>query len=224
MKALLRQKAINLRLDQKLSYSAIKQKLGVPKSTLSYWLKNYPLSETQIKELKEKGMLNAEAGYERFRNSMCEKREKIDHGVYLREKNRLSKISKDSEYIAGLMLYLGEGEKTTPHRLILINTDYRIILFFIAWMKKFLNVSPKDIRLTLHLYENMDIKKEKLYWENKLGLPKSQFYKEQIRKLRVASFSYPGSFKHGTCSIYVGGVDRKRKVMMAIKVLLERLV
>ncbi|GEM_PF-1757964 len=51
----LREKAIKLRVEEKLSYSEIKKRLDVPKSTLSYWLRSYPLSEKRIKKLKKEG-------------------------------------------------------------------------------------------------------------------------------------------------------------------------
>ena len=45
MNSLLRQKAIELRKYKELSYSEIRKRLGVPKSTLSYWLADFPLDE-----------------------------------------------------------------------------------------------------------------------------------------------------------------------------------
>ena len=47
-----RAKAIKLRFQGK-SYSQIKSALKVSKSTLSYWLKDFPLSEKRIKELRD---------------------------------------------------------------------------------------------------------------------------------------------------------------------------
>jgi len=49
-----REKAIALR-KQEMSYSQIKKVLGVSKSTLSYWLKDFPLSKERVEELQRKG-------------------------------------------------------------------------------------------------------------------------------------------------------------------------
>ena len=42
MNSQLWEQAVNLRLTGRFSYSAIIKKLGVPKSTLSYWLREFP--------------------------------------------------------------------------------------------------------------------------------------------------------------------------------------
>ena len=78
------------------------------------------------------------------------------------------------------------------------------------------------IILNNYIHENMDIEKEKEFWENELGLSKNQFYKPSIRKLEKASFSYRESFRHGTCAIYVLGVKKKQELMMAIQAFLDR--
>lgn len=51
MHSQLREQVIELRMEKNLSYGEIRKRLGVPKSTLSYWLREFPLSEERIKEL-----------------------------------------------------------------------------------------------------------------------------------------------------------------------------
>jgi DNA-binding transcriptional ArsR family regulator len=80
MKAQLRQKAIELRVRYRLSYSEIQKKLHVSKSALSYWLRKHPLSEAEIVELRQKAWLKGAASRECFRNVMLKKREKR-HGT-----------------------------------------------------------------------------------------------------------------------------------------------
>lgn len=61
MNSILREKVIKLRIENNLSYSAIRKRLGVPKSTLSGWLNSYPLSKERIKELRLLGWKKGEA-------------------------------------------------------------------------------------------------------------------------------------------------------------------
>ncbi len=223
MKSALRQRVIELRTKGELSYSEIKRRLGVSKSTLSYWLKDFPLSEARILELKQAGWKKAEVKYERYRNTMRKKRNLVEDKVYCKYKQGLAHISDREQFVVGLALYLAEGDKTTSHRLLIANTDARLIKFFISWMEKFLGVERNKIKVTLHLYENMAIKEERDYWQNELGLRDEQFYKMQIRTLQKSSFSYQESFRHGTCAVYYGSVEKKREVTMAIKALFENL-
>lgn len=221
MNAELREKVINLRLDKELSYAEIRKRLGVPKSTLSYWLRDFPLSEERILELRRQGWKNGEASRERFRNTMRRKREERKMTLYKKWQEKFSDLSEDSHFVAGLMLYLAEGNKKNYSRIELANTDPGIIVFFVGWMNKFLEIPYSRIKVGLHLYENMDIQKEIAFWRKQLEFSKNQFYKPQVRKLQKSSFSYRGSFGHGTCAIYFGSVEKKLELTMAIQVLLN---
>lgn len=222
MNSQLREQAVKLRTENEFSYGEIRKRLGVAKSTLSYWLQEFPLSEEKIKELRKKGWKKSEVKIERFRAAMRQKRKQKDLEVYNKYQKRFTKLSKDAFFIAGLMLYLGEGDKKNRDKIGLANTDPWIIKFFIKWLVDFLGITKEKIKVQLHLYENMDIEKEKKFWEIELGFQKKQFYKPAIRKLQKSSFSYKESFRHGTCSIYVLGVEKKRELMMAIQAFIHK--
>lgn len=49
MNSQLREQVIKLRTEKELSYAEIRKRLGVPKSTLSYWLREFPLTEEKLK-------------------------------------------------------------------------------------------------------------------------------------------------------------------------------
>jgi transposase len=220
MKAKLRQQAVDLRVDGNLSYSEIKKRLKVSKSTLSYWLKDYPLSVERILELRRAGWSKGEASREKYRATMRQKKAEACYAEYLIQKKQLSKLSKDAYYVAGLMLYLAEGSKK-DHQIVMANTDPGVIRFFIRWMMDHLGVTKDEMRAHLHLYENMDIDKERKFWKEQLDFSDSQFYKNYISKLKKSSFNYRSSFNHGTCNVYAFGVERKRKLMMAIKAFMD---
>jgi len=133
-------------------------------------------------------------------------------------------LPREALFIAGLMLYAAEGGKRKDSTIVLANTDPDIIIFFIKWLEMFLKIPKEKMRVQLHLYENMDIKKEKEVWKSKLNLSKSQFYKNSIRKLKKSSFSYESSFRHGTCSLYTYGVEKRTELMMAIKAFFDKYV
>jgi len=167
MKEELREEAIRLRKQERLSYSEIKKRLDVAKSTLSYWLRDYPLSEEEIRKRQKEGWKKAQASRERYRNTMREKKEKKKQKIYERYKEKFAELSKREFLIAGLMLYLGEGTKKKRATVSTINTDPSILNFFIAWMEKFLDADKNEIKVHLHLYENMNIEKRERILEGK---------------------------------------------------------
>lgn len=221
MNASLRTQAVALRTKERLSYTAIAKKLKVPKSTLSYWLREHPLNEEEILELRRKAWGKGEASRERFRNTMREKKKIATQKVYDEQKKRLTNLSQEAFFVAGLMLYLGEGDKRNSYRICLANTDPAMIKFFVQWLKRFLGVKHDEIKVQLHLYENMDIASEVKFWKKELCVADEQLYKTQVRHLRESSFSYAESYRHGTCSIFVLGAKKKTELMMAIKAFLD---
>ena len=76
-----REKALLLR-KQGMSYSQIKKILKVSKSTLSLWLRNYPLLKERIRELQK-----SEAVIEKIRNTKRKKKEKRHKEIYKIQKN-----------------------------------------------------------------------------------------------------------------------------------------
>ena len=222
MDAVRREKAIYLRKSKRLSYSEIGKRLKVPKSTLSYWLKDLPLSDSEIRALKKTSWKKGEASRELYRNSMRKRKELEIKKIYNEQKESILPLSDRDQFIAGLMLYVGEGDKRNPSRIGLANNDPVVISFFTQWLLKFADIPREKIRFGLHLYSNMNIAKERKFWQDTIGFGRLSFYKDQIREVRTA-FSYNEGNRHGTCTVYVIGSKPKTFIIQAIKVVQEEL-
>src|SRR3989338_2239125 len=108
----LKEKAIRLRIENQLGYGSIRLQVPVAKSTLSVWLRPFPLSEKRISELKKAGLSRGEASREKFINTMREKRHEKDRAEYKKYSKKFNRISEKIFLISGLILYLAEGAKT----------------------------------------------------------------------------------------------------------------
>lgn len=212
-----REKALELRIKQELSYSQIKKILKVSKSTLSLWLRDYPLSEKKINELQQQGWKKGEAGIERFRNTMKRKREKRLKEIYERQKKTILPLNNQGLFIAGLFLYWGEGAKSKRTGLSISNTDPSVIKFFIYWLDKSLSVPKKKIKIYLHLYSDMKIGKEMEFWSKILKIPLIQFGRPYIKKNSSKRINHKGGFGHGTCNVRINSVPLAEKIFMSIK-------
>lgn len=221
MKTEVRSEALRLRLESNMSYSQIRKQLQVSKSTLSYWLRDFPLSEARIAELKLAGWTNGEASRERFRKTMREIRDRKAEELYRFQLEKMQFLPDIAYYTAGLMLYLAEGDKKNIGRISIANTDYRTIRFFMRWLEKFMDVDLKRVKVQLHLYETMDIHKEMIFWTKSLDFRIEQFYKPSIRPVLKNSFNYRESYRHGTCSTYYLSTEKKTELMMAISAFLK---
>ena len=207
-----KQKAIEMRKTG-MSYSQIKSVLGVSKGTLSPWLKDYPLSEERIRELRD-----SEQKIEKCRETKRKKKEKRLSIFYGEEKNKIFPISKKELYLAGLFLYWGEGAKSqTAAKLTISNTDPAMIKFFIYWLENSLDVSRDKMKVQLQLYRDMNINKEIDFWAKTLKLDERQFIKPYIKDNLFSKINHKGGFGHGTCNLGIGDARLSEKVFMALK-------
>ena len=209
-----RERALQLRREGK-SYREIKGVIKVSKSTLSYWLKGMPLSKERMRELRDWNELRIE----KYRETRRKKRETLLQEIYKREKNVFLPLSARDVLIAGLFLYWGEGGKTTLFSPCLSNTSPAVIKAFLFWLMKTLGVKRGKIKIKLHLYADMNAKKETAFWSGALDIPTSQFGKPYIKESKFAFLSYKKSFGHGTCNAWINDAILGKKIMMGIKVI-----
>lgn len=211
------EKALALR-KQEMSYSQIKKILGISKSTLSTWLRSYPLSKEKIRALRDCN----EQRIERYRETMRKKREKRLEQFYKEQKKLIFPLSKREIFLAGLFLYWGEGYKNYNAQLSVSNTDPSVIKFFINWLMGSLSVPKEKIKVHLHLYTNMNINKEIDFWSNELSVPRNQFTKPYIKNTSSLQINHKGGFGHGTCNVKIGGARLSEKILMSIKTISDQ--
>ncbi len=205
--------AIRMRL-QGASYSQIKAEVGVSKSTLSLWLRDHPLSDERIRELRADSPIRIE----RFRNTMHAKREGRLANVRKTVSEDLGVLSEREVLIAGLFLYWGEGGKTKPCTTTISNTDPAVLLFFLRWME-ILGVPKSRLRIHIHLYTDMNSEAELRYWSDLLGLPLSAFRKPYVKRSNRTDLTYKQKFSHGTCNVIYDNRDTAEYVSEALEVI-----
>lgn len=206
-----RRKVVELRKNGQ-TYSEIQKIVKVSKSTLSLWLKIYPLSGKQLERVKK---IKYRA-IEKFRETMKIKR-KNRLEQYLKEvKQKLMPFKKKELLIAGLFLYWGEGNKASSHTISINNTDPSVLKFTKYWYLKALDIKEKKMKISLHLYEDMNILKEINYWSRQLHIPKSQFIRPYIKENKKSDIDQKG-FGHGTCALVVHDTVIKEKILVGIQ-------
>lgn len=210
-----RQRAFELRRQQ-MSYSQIKKILGVSKSTLSCWLRDYPLSRERINELRA----TSEARIEKFRETWRRKRERRLKKLYKQSQKELLPLTQRELLIAGLFLYWGEGSKSTFDKICLSNTDPKVIKFTLYWLTKVVGIEKRKVRVYLQIYKDMDSKKIVDFWHRELHIDKSQFGKPYIKKSTKMHINHKG-FGYGTCNLIVNNTFLKEKILMEIKALAD---
>ncbi len=206
-------RAIQLRLKG-YSYSQIKEKLGISKSTLSGWLEPYPLSRERIRELRYVSPRRIES----FRQTMAKKKHDRLDKVYEKAKKDIGKLSRREIMLGGLFLYWGEGYKTATATTAVANTDPAMLKFFVEWLKE-IKAPMEKLKVKIHIYRDMNKDKTIDFWRKELDLPQSCFGQVYVKNSKLSGLSYKNGFGHGTCNILVRNRDLNEYVLSALKYL-----
>lgn len=214
-KILLKRKVVELRKQGK-SYSDILKIIKVSKSSLSLWLKDVPLTNDQKLGLVDR----RKRAVETYRKTMKLKRLRRNSSYYVNQINKWIPLTDREVFIAGLFLYLGEGNKVSRNSIGITNTDPSVVKFALYWIINSLEVPKDKIRVQLHLYNDMDIEKEINFWLTELKMDKSCLVKPYIKKSFRTSLDQKG-FGHGTCSLVVHNTVIKENILMAIRAITD---
>lgn len=216
-----KKKALLLR-KQGLSYRQINERLHIPKSTLSGWLAPHDWS----KNIKESLTVESTAQARIHIKKLNKTRDKALKSVY-----RQSKREAVSEYlvlkyhplfIAGLMLYWGEGDKSTKSasHVRLGNVDPNLLRVYITFLHELCGVQIEKIWVGVHIYEDLDENMCVQYWSKILGIPAERFHKCQVLVGRHKTKRLP----YGTCTVGTSSTYLKKKMLYWIEALYKDLL
>lgn len=213
----LKDKAVGLRKLGK-SYSEISDMLNVNKSTLSGWLKDFPLSEVQKKNIQSR----RPQWVENYKKTVRARNELRINGLIDEVKKEYKKLTRRDWEIAGAYLYWGEGEKGRNSSVSVSNTNPDVLLFTIKWLEKCYEIKREDMKFYLHLYSDMNVDLYMKYWSAYLSVNINQFAKPYVKKTERSDLSYK-SYGHGTCRLYYGSVKIKNRILALIKMFLGQI-
>jgi len=159
---------------------------------------------------------------ERYRATRLKNKTERLNKLYSKEKKTLLPLTKRDLFIGGLFLYWGEGTKANEARLAISNTNPAIIKFFIKWVTGPLKIPLKKLKVYLHLYSDMSVKKEIYFWSKTLSIPKNQFAKPYIKINSSKTINHKGGFGHGTCNVIIGDARLKEKILTNLKIIEDK--
>lgn len=188
-----KEKAIILRKEG-YSYSFIKEKTGLAKSTLSYHLAEIPFRPNK-KTIQRIGKGRAQAAITKSRRKKATLVSAQKHA-----EKKLGELSERDTFILGLGLYIGEGSKTQD-LVRLVNADAKVIKLFIRWLHQ-LGLKDENITIRVHLYPESNIHASEQFWLNQTGLSRSSLQRAcidtRVSKDRKRQSAHPYGTAHVT--------------------------
>ena len=208
-----RSKAEQLRRSGK-SYKEIRSKLGIPIATLSDWFRNAPWSiEIKNKLAGEQSLANPNK-LQLMVAATKKKFARLHEEYRLEAINEFSLLKNNPLFIAGVMLYWGEGDKIVNNSAIrLSNSEPGMIRTFYVFLVNALKIPKEKIAFHLILYPDLIDAVQKNFWSQATGLPLSQFRKSVFIKGRHPT----RRLSYGVGLIRVGNRKYKEKIMKWIE-------
>ena len=199
-----------------LSYRQIQQRINIPKSTLSYWLKNVPLKQKDKDRLYTKQIARLNIGALSHRAN----RQKVVNEIITRGSKEVPQIL-DGNIIKllGAAIYWGEGSKKDSVRI--TNSDPALILFMVRWLEGIFEVKPSELRAWLNIYHWQSQAKIIKFWSDLTGIPVANFGKPFVKPNSTGNKK--NDLYHGTIQIRVAkSADLQYRIQGIVRGILER--
>lgn len=199
-------KILSLRSERK-SYREIARLLGIAKSTVSYWLSDSAESQAIRVHLSEKSFRESRQGKIGL---ISKERWQAYRAAAAREaEEEFPQLLNDPLFVAGIMLYWGEGDKIPRGSIRLANTDPHMITVFVKFLRDIMDVPTERIRIKLLLYPDLEDHACRSFWINAARLSW-----ENIGKSTYIQGRHPHKrLPHGVCQILVHDVYHKVKIL-----------
>lgn len=211
--------AFHLRLNGK-SYNEIHAALKIPVSTLSDWFSRIGWSKDIAKKLATAVQVEHTARIVELDRIRGEHLKRVYEEAREGAKEDLKILKYNPLFIAGLMLYWGEGDKLTPHSVKLSNTDPGLIRLYVFFLKNVCRIPEQKIKAQLLIYPDLNDKECKEYWARESGLDPGQFTKSST----IQGKHKTRRIKYGVCMIVVSSKYFKVKILEWLKSLPEELM
>jgi hypothetical protein len=153
----LREKAIELRTERRMTLEEIVERLKLPKTTVYYWIKDIPIPWTEKQsEAQRKGTLAMQSKFASLRESAYEKG--------LAEAPELLKQPSFRDFV---VLYMAEGSKRSRNHVAFVNSDAALVKLAHRWISRF---TTKDMYFALQYHADHNVDELKWYWAGELGI------------------------------------------------------
>ncbi len=224
--------ALKLRLKG-FSINEITKKLGVPKSTLSGWLRGVVLSEkarTRIQSRVRQGVYNGLIKRNKLQTHIA--RQRVAR-IRNEGKELFPKLTESDLIVVGAVLYWAEGYKRplfrngkeiTAHVISFVNSDPDMIRIFIRFLIEILHIPRDRINFSMRLYAHINENEALNYWSQVTGATKSCFKKTTYLVSGASKGKRPfNRLPYGTLQVSVNSTDKFSFLMGMIDGVKEKL-
>jgi len=157
----IRQKAVRLRQEQRLTIDEIAERLAVSRTTAYGWVGEIPIPETERQSARRLKASRA--------NSARARKKRDD--AYRQGLDEFDQLSQDPTFRDFVCMYIGEGSKRNRNGVAICNSDLAVVMLGQKWISA---LSRNPTRYWLQHHADQDVEEIKQFWASCLGVPVSE--------------------------------------------------
>lgn len=163
-----------------MSYSEIENQIHVPKSTLSFWLKNLKLTPEQTKKLDQ----NKIEGLKRGSVKKIRKTLQMIADIKKSSASDIKGITKKELWLMGIILYwrerlLSGNENDLRKGVKFTSSDPYLIKFFLKWLKEIGGIKNDEIQFDIFVGKDKKSAIHEIieFWSEVVGVPEQYIFR-----------------------------------------------
>ncbi len=189
-------------------------------STLSDWFRGEEWSRTIKDKLKNSNTSVAKSRMERLNAVRGERLTELYKQAEDEARETFEKLKYHPLFVAGLMLYAANGDKTTKHHIKISSTNPKGIVLFKLFLSKICEIQDEDLHASLLLYKNLLEERSMNYW-----LVEGDLHKVKFNKTLYIKDKSPIKHMHqGVCNLGISSSYLKRKMLLWLQLIEKELV
>jgi len=199
------------------SMKQIAVSLNVSKGSVSNWVRDIVLPKEVLVNINNQCLMGREKARKTRLNNIALRQDELFRVC----REEIIPFSLRDLWVAGLMLYAGEGNKSSivgNQHIEIANSDADILRIFIKFIVKVCHVPKERIRVRLILYEDIDIEQAYNYWSKELNISRNQFGKEFIKpSYKDSPYRHLRRSTYGTAHVCLYDAKIYRRIMGWLK-------
>ena len=162
----IREKAIQLRIEKKLTIDEIAERLSLGKTTIYYWVNHLEIprkpgfdgmSPAHLAEAQKLGNAAMQAKYRKIREV-----------AYQQGLDEFEGLSSDLSFRDFVCMYIGEGSRRDRNTVAICNSDPTVVVLGNKWIKQ---EGKNKIRYSVQYHADQDLDEIVAFWSQLLGVP-----------------------------------------------------
>jgi hypothetical protein len=199
-----------------MSVKEIARVVGVAPSSVSLWVRDIPLTPDQLESLRQRNPAYNNQLRGASRNAERGRAQRLAAQREGRARMRLG----EPLYVAGVMLYWAEGDKSSRNAARITNSDPEVLRLFMRFLRECFEVQDERMSVTCNLFADHLATQRAIeqFWLDTLDLPRARLCKSFVNVYsKYSQKKRTNKLPYGTTRVVVHSTQVVQNIFGAIQ-------